>query len=111
MGEELTLEGYLDYLFKKYKSVDNANLAEIVYSNIGGDRFFGLDYVDASRFYLYVDTVYLAALLISFVIYLLAPLHNSRSIISSIENNFSHHHITKGDLLGCVVLWCIDSTL
>ncbi len=48
MGEELTLEGYLDYLFKKYKSVDNANLAEIVYSNIGGDRFFGLDYVDAN---------------------------------------------------------------
>ncbi len=54
------------------------------------------EFIDASRFYLYVDTVYLAALLISFAIYLLAPLHNSQSIISAIENNFSHHHVTRG---------------
>lgn len=46
MREELTLEEYLEYLFEKYKSVDNTNLAQIIYGNIGGNRFFGLDYVD-----------------------------------------------------------------
>ncbi len=48
VGDELNLEEYLDFLLKKYKEVENNNLAQIVYSNIGGDRFFGLDYVDAS---------------------------------------------------------------
>ena len=48
MGEELSLEDYLEYLFKKYKEVERANLAQIIYSNIGGGRFFGLDYVDSN---------------------------------------------------------------
>ncbi|MDA8276756.1 MAG: hypothetical protein M0Z45_00935 [Actinomycetota bacterium] len=55
-----------------------------------------LEFIDASRFYLYIDSIYLCTLLISFAIYLLAPVHNSPSIITSIKDNFSNHQTKNG---------------
>ncbi len=54
------------------------------------------EFIDASRFYLYVDLIYICALALSFVIYLLAPIHNTASILNSIRGDFSHHHTIKG---------------
>ena len=69
-----------------------------------------LRFIDASRFYLYVDSIYLCVIALSFLIYVIDPIRGNQSIFDALRTNLSHHQIKQLTVRGVASAVVISAT-